>query len=104
MLDEVLQRMRLEFEKWVKSLNTDSKSLDKILEDFAYEYTIKQELISFVADLNAPMTFLEFLNSRENILEFLWSNYMDNDDLNIQNEIIELFAEIFFKFERGHYI
>ena len=102
--DTELQRMQLEFKKWVKSLNTKGKSPDTILEDFAYEYTSKQELIYFVEGLNASTAFIEFLNGRENILEYLWSEYLDSDSTNVQNEINELFDEILFKFERGHYM
>lgn len=94
----LIQKMERERKDWFNSVIKNAKSpIVALLETNVYEYTIKNEIIHYTRCCMFSEDFLEFLNSNENILQYMWEEFMDNDAI---DNINELFTVLAFKFKQ----
>ena len=88
-MDNLTEKLEKEFCEWVNNLHNDYQQSSQtiFLDKYAYEYTIKKEIIHYFEDNIILYKFEKYLMSKLNTLEYLYYEYMDDDTANVHNEI-----------------
>ena len=85
-MDKLIDKLHKELEKYqTEILNFDRAELL----DCSYEFTVKKELVYAIEDScdNLSEKFIEALLKKDNLLQFLYEAYLDNDSVDITNEL-----------------
>ena len=100
-MDKLRNKLYKEMESWVSDLVTNSDLPKReLLSAYAYEYCIKDEIISYFDGCNDEEwnDYYNDLLKKDNTLEYLYGEYMENDTANIQDVIAD-----FMYFDKGYY-
>lgn len=98
-MDKLIRRLNKEKNSWVDDLvaNSDLSSRE-LLKKYSYEYCIKEEIIGYFLENNISDDLKEFLLNKEDILSYLYMEYMKDDTANIHNEIERFISNLRYRF------
>lgn len=99
-MDKLIHKLNKEMKCWVGDLiaNSDIPN-NELLEKYSYEYCIKQEIVDYFECNIISNEFEQFLLDKDDILEYLYSEYISDDTANIQNEIEGFVSNVIYKFK-----
>ena len=98
-MDKLIHKLDEELVSWISDLvvNSDLPNIE-LLSRYSYEYCVKKEIVDYFKGHDDIFDgFIEVLMTKDNILEHLYSEYMEDDTVNVQNEIEQLIDNITFK-------
>lgn len=100
----LVEKISNEFNEWLKNVTTQNTDAELVLKTFGYEYTIKSEIVKYLKEMEYSKEFEQFLLGSGNTLEFLYYEYMLNDDTaDIYHEIIAFMSNVKYKHRMGKY-
>lgn len=73
-------------------------SSGELLKRYSYEYCIKEEIIDYFSENDISDDFKEILLNKEDVLSYLYIEYMEDDMANIHNEIEGFISNLRYRF------
>jgi len=77
--EKLAERMKSEMRAFVASLDASASNLSEILDDFAYEYTIKAEFISEIENGSVSNETMSALYKDKKPLNTLYDEWLNNE-------------------------
>ena len=96
-MDKLIEKLKLEMREWVDGLN--KKDIEIMFTLYAYEYCIKEAFIYYFYERSVPNEIQKLLMDKENVLEYLYMEYLRDDSVNTQDVINEFMDNVICKFK-----
>lgn len=99
-MDKLIKKLNEEMNSWVNDLVANSDlPTEELFKSYSYEYCIRKEIVYYFEENAIGDWFENFLLSKEDILSYLYIEYIEDDLADIHNEIESFINNIIYKLQ-----